>query len=390
MSQPERIYLDNAATSWPKPDSVYDAIDQFMRTNGAPAGRGAYAEAVEVERLIHDTRKRLANVVGATEPNHIVFTSNGTDALNLAIHGFLQAGDHVVTTVCEHNSVLRPLWYLEENRGVVATRIECDANGIVDPIEFKTAIKPTTKLFVLTHASNVTGALQPAEEIGAIARDHGIRFLLDAAQTIGHIPVLAGQIRADFVAAPGHKGLLGPLGTGMLFVAADAQRELRAVRQGGTGTTSENDWQPDTLPDKYESGNHNVPGLIGLGAALGYLADRGMSDLRDHEQSLTSRLLDGFHSIKGVTIYGPPNASDRVGVVSIVIDGYDPQEVATMLDTAYSVQVRSGFHCAPLMHTSLGTRSLGGTVRFSVGPFSTIEQIDIAIAAIAEIAASAM
>jgi cysteine desulfurase family protein len=386
----DRIYLDNAATSWPKPVSVYEAVDRYLRSNGAPAGRGAYGEAAEVERMVADARKRVASLLGEPDPKRVIFTANGTDSLNLAIHGLLRAGDHVVTTVCEHNSVLRPLRELERHAGVAVTRVECGSNRIVDPAAFAAAITRNTKLFVLTHVSNVTGAIQPVEEVGAIAKSHCVRFLVDAAQSIGHIPVLAKQLNADLIAAPGHKGLLGPLGTGILYIAPGMEEHLRATRQGGTGTTSESDLQPETLPEKYESGNHNVPGIIGLGAALQYLTERSLDDIRRHEQQLTARLLDGFQSLKNVTIHGPRDALHQVGVVSIVIDGYDPQEVATTLDAAYSIQVRSGFHCAPLMHASQGTNQQGGTVRFSIGAFNTIEQIDHAIQAVGEIAASAM
>jgi cysteine desulfurase / selenocysteine lyase len=226
--------------------------------------------------------------------------------------------------------------------------------------------------------------------VGVIAKSHGIRYLLDAAQTIGHIPVVAKHLNADLIAAPGHKGLLGQLGTGILYIAANVEESLRAIRQGGTGTTSESDLQPDTLPDKYESGNHNVPGIIGLGAALRYLSTRGLADIRQHEQQLTRRLLIGFESLEHVTVYGPRNADRQVGVVSISIDGYDSQEVAAMLNAGYSLQVRSGFHCAPQMHTSLETRDRGGTIRFSIGAFNTIEQIDLAVGAVREIAESAI
>ena len=256
--------------------------------------------------------------------------------------------------------------------------------------DFESAITSSTTLFALTHASNVTGAIQPAEQIGAIARSHGIRFLVDAAQSIGHIPVLAKQLQADLIAAPGHKGLLGPLGTGVLYMAPHVEEVLRATRQGGTGTASENDWQPETLPDKYESGNHNVPGIIGLGAALTYLAERQVDDIRQHEQRLTSGLLGGLRSFDNVMIHGPQDVECQVGVVSMTLDGYDPQEIATMLDAAYSVQVRSGFHCAPLMHSSLGTRDRGGTIRLTIGAFTTAEQIDHAIQAVGEIAAAAI
>lgn len=236
----------------------------------------------------------------------------------------------------------------------------------------------------------MTGAIQPAETIGRIANSRGIRFLIDAAQSLGHVPLNAIELRAHLIAAPGHKGLLGPLGTGVLYVAPGVEAYLHATRQGGTGTLSETDYQPMTMPDKYESGNHNVPGIVGLGAALTYLTERGVKHIALHEQELTSRLLNGFLSLDNVTIYGPHDAKQRVGVVSINIEGYDPQEVATMLDTAYSIQVRSGFHCAPLMHEKLSTRDCGGTVRFSVGAFTTHEHVDRAIQAVSEIAASAI
>jgi len=279
---------------------------------------------------------------------------------------------------------------LERSAGVTVTRVVCGSNGVVDPTAFEEAITRNTKMFVLTHASNVTGAIQPVEEVGAIAKSHGIRFLLDAAQSLGHLPVLARQLHADLIAAPGHKGLLGPLGTGILYIAPGIESQLDTIRQGGTGTASENDWQPDTLPDKYESGNHNVPGILGLGAALAFLAERTLDEVRRDEMRLVERLLNGFQSLHRVRILGPRDAESRVGVVSITIESYDPQEVATMLDAAYSVQVRSGFHCAPLLHTSLGTSERGGTVRFSIGAFTTVEQVDHAIQAVDEIAASAI
>ncbi|MCA9120917.1 MAG: aminotransferase class V-fold PLP-dependent enzyme [Planctomycetaceae bacterium] len=390
MPPSTRIYLDNAATSWPKPAVVYDAIDRYQRLNGAPSGRGAFREAVEVERIVTRARKRVADLLAVADPNHVIFTSSGTDSLNLAIHGLLRPGDHVVTTVCEHNSVLRPLRYLEQTAGITVTRVGCDQVGVVEPSAIELAINSRTKLLILTHVSNVTGAIQPANEIGLIAKAHGISFLLDAAQSLGHLRVSVEELHADLVAAPGHKGLLGPLGTGILYVGPSVVEVLRSHRQGGTGTSSESDLQPANLPDKYESGNHNVPGIVGLEAALGYLADRDADDARKYEQTLVAKLVDGFDAIERVAVHGPCDAARQVGVVSITVDGYDPQEIASLLDTAYSVQVRSGFHCAPLMHNSLGTKQHGGTVRFSVGPFNTFEQIDHAIEAVGEIAASAI
>lgn len=380
-----RTYLDNAATSWPKPESVYAIVDRSCRVVGAPAGRSNYREAAEAERLVLDARRRVANLLGASDPSRVIFTSNGTDSLNLALHGLLREGDHVVTTVAEHNSVLRPLRYLEEHRGITVTRVGCSAAGIVDVDEVRRAITPRTRLVALIHASNVTGGLQPAVEVGRIAREHGVRFLLDAAQSLGHLPLDVRQLHVDLLAAPGHKGLLGPLGTGVLYVGPGLEHELLPSRQGGTGTRSELDTQPESLPDRYESGNHNVPGIAGVGAGAAYLAERGVLAIRSHELQLTRRLIERLSTLERLTVYGPREADQRVGVVSISVQDYDPAEVASLLDSSYGIQVRSGLHCAPLMHEALGTRKAGGTVRFSLGPFNTETQIDATVRAMEEL-----
>ena len=383
-----RIYLDNAATSWPKPESVYTAIDRYLRENGAPAGRSGYAEAGEASRVVETARRDLARLLGVHQPEHLIFTSNGTDALNLAIHGFLRGGDHVVTTVVEHNSTLRPLRALEDQKMISVTRVPCDALGVVDPDEIRRAMTDKTRLVALSRASNVTGAIQPIEAIRVVVHNHGAKLLVDEAQSIGHLPPDLDGSGVDMVAAAGHKGLLGPLGTGILYLRAGMDAEVACQRQGGTGTHSEEDRQPELLPGKYESGNLNVPGIAGLGAAAAHLFSKTITAIRDHELALTSRMLAGFQSIQGVTIYGPPMAADRVGLVSIRIEGYDPQEVAAALDAVHRIQVRPGLHCAPLMHAALGTLEAGGTVRFSFGQFNTEHDIDDAIAAIAEMVAS--
>ena len=383
-----RIYLDNAATSWPKPESVYAIVDRSLRELGAPAGRSAYREANEVERLVTDARKRLADLLGADGPSRVVFTCNCTDSLNLALHGLLREGDHVITTVVEHNSVLRPLRYLERAMGLRVTRVGCDREGFVDPDAIAAAIAPDTRLIALIHASNVTGALQPVEEVGRLAREHGVFYLVDAAQSVGHVPIDVRQIGAHLLAGPGHKGLMGPLGIGFLCIEPGVEDHLRPVRQGGTGTQSASDDQPATMPDKYEPGNHNVPAILGLGAGVAYIAERGMDALRRHDQELTGLLLEGLTSIDGVLVHGPRRLDRRVGVVSITIDGHQPQEVAMMLDAAYAIQVRAGLHCAPRMHEALGTRAGGGTVRFSLGAFNTREDIEAALEAVREIAAA--
>jgi len=388
MSVHRRIYLDNAATSWPKPDAVYAAVDRAMRQLGAPAGRSAYAEAAEVEQAVLNARKSIGGLLGADDPRRIIFTLNGTDSLNLAIHGALKAGDHVVTTVVEHNSVLRPLRAMADAGQIEVTYVGCGAEGVIDPAEIKKALRPRTRLIAMTHASNVTGALQPAAEVGEIARGHGCLFLLDAAQTAGDVPIDVDELKVDLLAAPGHKGLLGPLGTGILYVRPGVEGQLTSLRQGGTGSRSEEDRQPDLMPDKYESGNLNVPGILGLAAGAGYLRQRGLAAVREHTATLTQRLLAGLEAIDRLTVYGPRDAGRRVGIVSINLRGADPQEVAGILDSAYRIQVRSGLHCAPRMHAALGTLPLGGTLRFSIGPFNTEEDIDAAVAAVKEISAS--
>ena len=383
-----RIYLDNAATSWPKPDAVYAAVDGYLRENGAPAGRSGYAEAAEASRIVETARRDLARLLGVRQPERLVFTSNGTDALNLAIHGFVRSGDHVVATVVEHNSTLRPLRTREEHKDITVSRVPCDSHGVVSPDDIRKALTAKTRLVVVSRASNVTGAIQPIEEIREIVHRHGARLLVDEAQSIGHLPVDLDASGIDMAATAGHKGLLGPLGTGLLYLRPGMESEVACQRQGGTGTRSEEDRQPEQLPNKFESGNLNVAGIAGLGAAATHLFKKTISAVREHDLVLTTRMLAGFESIRGVTVFGPPNASDRVGLVSIRIEGYDPQEVAAALDAVHRIQVRPGLHCAPMMHAALGTVEAGGTVRFSFGQFNTEQDVDEAVAAVAELAAS--
>jgi cysteine desulfurase family protein len=383
-----RIYLDNAATSWPKPESVYEAVDSYQRRLGAPAGRSAYREAAEVERMIRDARSRTARLLGAQQPQQVVFTNNGTDSLNLALHGILRPGDHVVTTTAEHNSTIRPLRYLAAHRDV---RLECvpvDSSGIVDPDDVRRAIRPETRLVALIHASNVTGAIQPIDAVAQLVSETETLLLVDAAQSLGQIPLHVQDQGIHLLAAPGHKGLLGPLGTGILYVHPKAAEILIPMRQGGTGTRSESDQQPASLPDGFESGNHNVPGIVGLRAGVEYVQQQGVEQIRQHELQLAERLADGLRSISTVTVYGPAKSNQRVGVISFTVNDLDPQDIASMLDSAHAIQVRSGLHCAPSMHAAMGTLSGGGTVRFSLGPFNTIDHIDKAIQAVDEIASS--
>jgi cysteine desulfurase/selenocysteine lyase len=386
MNAPERIYLDNAATSWPKPDAMVKAVERYLRELGAPAGRSGYREAAEVERRIRDTRRQLSQFIGADDAQRVVFTGGCTDSLNMAIHGLLRGGDHVVTTVAEHNSVLRPLKYLEDHRQVQVTRVGVSPEGLVDVDALAAAIRPDTRLIALIHASNVTGALQPVEKVAQLAHEHGALFLVDAAQSLGVQRIDVSSMGIDLLAGPAHKGLLGPLGLGVLYVAPGVDDQIESLRQGGTGTQSEDDHQPDALPYKFESGNSNVPGILGLQAGLGYLHERTVAGIRSDEMKLTALLIEGLTRIDGLKVYGPKDPEHRIGVVSVTLDGFDPHEVASTLDAVYSIQVRSGLHCAPLMHRALGTIGRGGTVRLSLGPFITRDHIDRTLAAFDEIA----
>lgn len=386
---PERIYFDQAATSWPKPEPVYQAVDRYQRELGVAAGRGPYAAALEVDRMVTAARRGIARLIGAEDHRQIVFTLNGTDSLNLAIHGALAGGGHVVTTVAEHNSVLRPLRSLEAAGHVEVSRVGLRPSGTVDPDDIRRQIRPNTRLIVLTHASNVTGVVQPAADVGRLAREAGAIFLLDAAQTLGELPIDVRQLNVDLLAAPGHKGLLGPLGTGILYIGPGVESRLASVRQGGTGTNSDEDRQPESLPDKFESGNLNVPGILGLGAAVEWLAGFGIERVRAHGQELLHRLVAGLAEIHGVEMYGPKleaMTDTCMPLVSFNVADLSPQELAAILDSEFAIQCRSGMHCAPLMHQAIGTADRGGTARFSCGPFNSVEQVETAVAAVREIA----
>ncbi|HEX3871332.1 MAG TPA: aminotransferase class V-fold PLP-dependent enzyme, partial [Pirellulales bacterium] len=344
--------------------------------------------AVEAQTIVSRARIAVARLLNAADPRQVIFTAHGTDALNLAIHGLLDArGGHVVTTVVEHNSVLRPLRALADAGRITLDVVECDAAGIIAPDAVADAMRDDTRLVAATHASNVTGALQPVAEICAIAHKHGALSLVDAAQTLGEVPIDVEALGVDLLAAPGHKGLLGPLGTGVLYFRRGVERRVDCVRQGGTGSESHSDRQPDDLPQKYESGNLNVPALAGLEAGVSFVLDRGIDAIRAHAISLTAQLREGLHTIEGVTLFGPQSAHRSVGIVSMTLAGCDAHELAAILDGAYRIQARAGLHCAGAMHARLGTLEHGGTLRLSVGPFNTSEDIDATIAAVATIAA---
>jgi cysteine desulfurase family protein len=384
-----RIYLDNAATSWPKPDSVYAAIDHAQRVLGAPAGRGAYYEANDASRIVDHARNEVAKLINAPKRRNIAFTFNGTDSLSTAILGLLKNGDHVVTTVVEHNSVLRPLNHLQGEGLIEVTCVGCDEEGFVDVNEIIASIKPNTRLLVVNHVSNVTGSIQPVDTLKerlAVLENQKIVFLLDAAQSLGHIPVDIQELGCDILASSGHKGLLGPLGTGLIYLSDRIVNSVNPLRFGGTGTEGSVEFQPEQMPDRFESGNLNVPGIAGVHAGIRFLNSTEGLELRARRHANATRLLQGIREIPGVQIHGPKEMDQRIGVFSFNISGWDCHEVASILDANWAIQTRAGRHCAPLIHRALGTEPDHGTVRLSVGLFTTLEQADLVLESIAKLA----
>ncbi len=379
------IYLDNAATSWPKPESVYQTVDEFLRNQGGNPGRGGHSLAVAASRMIEETRLLLARLINATDKDRIIFTFNCTDSLNTGLKGLLRPGDHVITSRLEHNSVVRPLGKLEQ-QGVKVTQLSPYSRyGSVSAQDVAKAITGKTKLVVMTHASNVTGVVQPIKEYGAIARQHNLIFMVDAAQTAGKYPLDVQANNIDLLAFPGHKGLLGPPGTGALYVGERV--DLDSLREGGTGSHSELEMQPTELPFKFECGTVNSAGIAGLGAGLKYIFKEGTERILAYEQSLTDRLIKGLARILRVTVYRDKDGTRQTTVVSLTIEEAEPMEVGAILDQAFDTKVRAGLHCAPAAHKTIGTFPRG-TVRLSPGYFNTTKEIDVTIKAIEKIARS--
>ncbi len=382
MPTPARVYLDNAATSWPKPEPVYRAVDHFQRQIGASAGRGNYSDAMRSRDILDQTRLRLRQLFCAPADGLFIFAFNGTDALNLALHGLLTEKCHCITTVTEHNSVLRPLRELAATKGIEVSFAECDGTGRVDPAAIERLFRTETRLVAVSHASNVTGALQPLDAIGELARAQGARLLVDAAQSAGHVPIDLERSPIDLLATSGHKGLLGPLGTGFLYLAPGLDSELATCRQGGTGTDSDLDQQPQRGSDKFEVGNPNALGLAGLSAGLEYVQTHAAAHRR-MLHTMTELLLHGLSDIPGVRAYGPDDASQRVSVVSFSVNGYACHEVANLLELLGGIQVRAGLMCAPRMHQAMGTPE--GLVRVSPGPFNSPADIELLLATLRKI-----
>jgi cysteine desulfurase / selenocysteine lyase len=379
------VYLDNAATSFPKPPAVAEAMSELLAHGAGNPGRSGHALALAAQRVVTDARRLLASFLGAPDPARVVFAHNATDAINTALWGLLHAGDRVVTTSMEHNAVARPLAALAA-RGVAVERVPCGPDGALDLADLERALAAApTRLVAMVHASNVSGTILPAAEAARLAHRHGALLLLDAAQTAGALPIDVQSLGADLLAFPGHKGLLGPTGTGGLWVAPGVK--LTPLRQGGTGVRSEEERQPEELPEGLEAGTLNTVGIAGLRAAVRYLAARGVAEVRDREMALTGRLLAGLAELPSVRIHGPRDPRRQVGTVSLSLAGWDPADAAAALDGSFGIAVRAGLHCAPLAHRTLGTYP-EGTLRLSVGCFSTEEHVDLALSALRAIAAA--
>ena len=376
------LYLDNAATSFPKPEPVCVAVDQAMRHGAANPGRGGYQLSLEAGRTVLAARIAAARLVGMLDPARIVFVANATEALNLALFGVLNPGDRVVTTSMEHNAVVRPLRALAE-RGVEVVKVPGDRTGFIHPEELRRACTPGTRMLAMTHCSNVTGTVQAVEEIGPWCRAHGILLLVDAAQSAGLFPLDVDAMAIDLLAVPGHKAIMGPPGTGFLCVGTGIQ--LRPLLYGGTGTRSMSDAQPEELPERLESGTLNVVGLAGLHAALEFLQELGLNRVREHERALLDQLFAGLRRIPAVQLFGSAEAGRHGGALSFTVAGLDPATVGYRLDTEYDIGVRVGLHCAPDAHRTIGSFP-AGTVRVSPGWFTTPADIDRFLTAIRKLA----
>ncbi len=375
------IYLDNAASGWPKPPQVLQAMTHYMQQVGANPGRSGHRLAVEAARIVYHAREQVATLLGVDDPLRIVFGSNATEALNLALAGILRPGDHVITSSVEHNSVMRPLRALER-QGVAVSVVHCSPQGVLDPQAIEAEVRPTTRLIALTHASNVVGTLLPIAEVGSIARRYDLLFLVDAAQTAGAYPLDVEAEAIDLLAFTGHKALLGPQGTGGLYIGPRVSLdELRPLLRGGTGSRSEEEVQPHFLPDRYESGTLNGVGLAGLAAGVEFLLEAGVARVRSHELSLTRRLLEGLARIPRVQVYGTRNAGRQVATVSFNVQGMEPSEVGLRLDEEFEIMCRVGLHCSPGAHRTIGTYP-NGTVRWSLSYLNTEAQVDEALNAL--------
>lgn len=376
------IYFDNAATTFPKPKTVYDEIYKAMTEYGANPGRSGHKMAMKANREIFNTRNLLCKIFNVEDPMDMIFTFNCTQSLNIAIKGVLKKGDHVITTALEHNSVLRPIKYLEKYQDIEVTIVGVDQYGIINPKDIEDVIKENTRLIATTHISNLIGTINPIEKIGEIAKKHGIYYLVDAAQSAGVYDIDVEKMNIDLLAFPGHKGLLGPQGTGGLYIREGVK--IDSINHGGTGSESHSLCQPNIKPDKFEAGTLNSPGIAGLGKGIEYILEKGIENIRRHEEDLFKHFVEEAKSIEGIKLYGPLDTSIQAAVLPLNFKDIDSAEIAHVLDDRYDIAVRPSLHCAPLAHEALGTIDQGA-VRFSFGIFNSHEEVEFAIKALKEI-----
>jgi cysteine desulfurase family protein len=379
------IYLDNAATSHPKPEAVVQAMTAFMREVGGNPGRSGHRLSIEAGRIVFEARERIAALFGVGDSSRVIFGQNATEAINLGLKGLLRKGDHVITSSMEHNSVMRPLRALERE-GVALTVVRCSREGFLDPGEIGRAIRKNSRMVVLTHASNVVGTLLPLEPIGEMCRRQGILFMVDAAQTAGVMSIDVEREKIDLLAFTGHKALFGPQGTGGLVIGRRVdEKTLQPLKRGGTGSRSEFEEQPDFLPDLCESGTPNTVGLAGLRAGLDFILEVGIEKIRDHERKLTSRLIQGLLRISGAIVYGSGEAEKQCATLSFNLKNWTPSDLSFRLDEEFGILTRVGLHCAPLAHKTVGTFP-EGTVRVSMSYLNTEEEVEQTLKAIKTLA----
>lgn len=374
------IYLDNASTTFPKAPNVASAMADYITNCGININRGSYSLAYDVEDIIYTTRQRLHTLFNGHDPSHVIFTQNVTMSLNMVIKGLLKAGDHVLVSSMEHNAVMRPLTQLLDE-GITFDTIPCDSTGSIQMDSIEPLIRPNTVALIINHASNVCGTIQPLESIGPICKAHSLQFIVDAAQTAGVIPIDVKACHIDALCFTGHKGLLGPQGIGGIILTKEMAQTLTPLIAGGTGSFSHLETMPTHMPDAFEAGTLNLPGIIGLNEGLAYIESQGMENIHNHELALTQSFLEGLQSIDGINIVGKQNIQDRTAVVSITIDGMDPASIAYELESNYHIMTRVGLHCAPRAHQTLETYP-EGTVRFSFGYANTHKDVETALSAL--------
>ncbi len=378
------IYLDNASTTYPKPQNVYDYMYEFYRTQGFNPGRAGYDASLGTEEVVQGTRRMLTGFFGGTDCKYLTFSYNASDSLNMIIQGVLNKGDHVVTTNVEHNSVLRPLNHLKHDGVIDITHVPMDDRGFIDPDDVRKAIKKNTSMVIMNHASNVIGTVQPVREVGEVCRDAEVCFAVDACQTAGVVDVNVEEMHINLLAFTGHKCLLGPTGIGGSYVREDTP--IRCTRFGGTGVRSAYPFHLDEFPYRMECGTLNIVGVAGLKAGLEWINEQGADAIHQQEMKLWLRLRDGLRAIDGVTLYCADSPENHISVLSFNVEGWEAADVGTMLDVDHNIACRTGLHCAPLVHRQLGTDKIHGTVRLGIGPFNTEEHIDTVIEAVREIA----